>query len=381
MSVHYKSLSRFEDTLYLDLQKNHLSYVPDVDVYAKRFQCQRCNRLFKRYYRLKRHYAVCSKMTKLKFPGGFHKPKLTVFEELEKYGINVPLKDRLFKYFITYDFEAILKKINTNPSNKLVWEEIHQPISCGVASNFPGKTKGKCFVNYNLDELLAEMVKYMHSIAEKVEEDQKTEIFTGFSKTRSKTYKFKRKLEAENSLSSTSNSINARPVSTSFQDSACEVDDYEPPCKKFSKSVNLPNSFDKAMTHLRNTNEFKTDYHQFSSNDSDSEPDEENLLGEDENQCEQNHSRVANSRQRFIKTMISKIENLRASFSSYCRWVPVLGFNSSKYDLNLVKSKLARHLNLMVPNTHSFTVKRNNSYLTISTPSLKFLDISHFIAL
>ena len=225
------------------------------------------------------------------------------------------------------------------------------------------------------------MVKYMHSIAEKVEEDQKQKFSQVFLRLDQKLTSLKETLEAENSLSSTSTSINARPVSTSFQESACEVDDYNPPCKKLSKRVNLTNSFDKAMAHLRNTNEFKTDYHQFSSNDSDSEPDEENLLGEDENQCEQNHSRVANSRQRFIKTMISKIENLRASFSNYCRCVPVLGFNSSKYDLNLVKSKLARHLNLMVPNTHSFTVKRNNSYLTISTPSLKFLDISHFIAL
>ena len=43
VSVHYKSLSNFESTLYLDLQWNHVSYIKDVDVYAKRFQCARCH--------------------------------------------------------------------------------------------------------------------------------------------------------------------------------------------------------------------------------------------------------------------------------------------------------------------------------------------------
>ena len=45
-----------------------------------------------------------------------------------------------------------------------------------------------------------------------------------------------------------------------------------------------------------------------------------------------------------------------------------------------MKSKLCTHLDLTDPDTQSFTVKKNNSYLTICTPSLKFLDISHYIA-
>ena len=71
---------------------------------------------------------------------------------------------------------------------------------------------------------------------------------------------------------------------------------------------------------------------------------------------------------------------MKQRFEHYCSCTPVLGFNSSKYDLNLVKSKLCKHLALADPDLKSFTVKRNNSYLTIATPTLKFLDISHYIA-
>ena len=75
--------------------------------------------------------------------------------------------------------------------------------------------------------------------------------------------------------------------------------------------------------------------------------------------------------------MYKKLDTLLGRFKSYCHCVPVLGFNSAKYDLNLVKSKLCSHLDLTRP--ECFTVKKSSAYVTISTPSLKFLDISHYI--
>ena len=99
VSVHYKSQSSFVDTVYLDMQGNHLSYVKDIDNYAKRYQCSCCDRIFKRYFSLKRHYSVCSRVNKFKFPGGFHKISQTVFEELEKYGICVPQQERVSLFY------------------------------------------------------------------------------------------------------------------------------------------------------------------------------------------------------------------------------------------------------------------------------------------
>lgn len=57
----------------------------------------------------------------------------------------------------------------------------------------------------------------------------------------------------------------------------------------------------------------------------------------------------------------------------------MLGFNSAKYDLNLIKTKLAKHLGLH-REEHCFSIKKNNAYACISTEKLNFLDASHFLA-
>ena len=57
-----------------------------------------------------------------------------------------------------------------------------------------------------------------------------------------------------------------------------------------------------------------------------------------------------------------------------------IGFNSAKYDLNLIKSKLAKHLGLH-EEEYCFTIMKNNTYACISTDHLKFLNVSHFLAL
>ena len=57
----------------------------------------------------------------------------------------------------------------------------------------------------------------------------------------------------------------------------------------------------------------------------------------------------------------------------------VLEFNSSKYDTNLIKSHLARHLEMHEPG-QKFTVKRNNSYACMANDMFKFLDVTSFLA-
>ena len=64
---------------------------------------------------------------------------------------------------------------------------------------------------------------------------------------------------------------------------------------------------------------------------------------------------------------------------TYMSQVPVLGFNSAKYDLNLIKRYLAKHLQ-MHEASDAFVVKQNNAYTCIATEQLKFLDMSQFLA-
>ena len=176
VTVHYKSISSFQQAVYLDMQDGHLSYVQNLESYAKRYQCPTCSRIFKNFTHLKRHLHRCSKVTKLKFPGGFYQSKQTIFDELEKFNIHVAQADRFYPYFITYDFESVLQKQDGLGTAKLLWEEKHVPISVGVGSNVPGHKKGVCFVNADLDALLDEMLTKMHEIARKAKSIQKTKF-------------------------------------------------------------------------------------------------------------------------------------------------------------------------------------------------------------
>ncbi len=76
---------------------------------------------------------------------------------------------------------------------------------------------------------------------------------------------------------------------------------------------------------------------------------------------------------------IKCLRTIYGKFRGYMSTLPVIGFNSAKYDLNLIKQKLAKHLRLDEQKL-GFTIKKNNSYACISTDEYKFLDISHFLA-
>jgi len=73
------------------------------------------------------------------------------------------------------------------------------------------------------------------------------------------------------------------------------------------------------------------------------------------------------------------LEKIYGQLETYMAQVPVLGFNLAKYDLNLIKRVLAKHLNLH-EESGTFVVKKNNTYTCSATESLKFLDMSQFLA-
>ena len=81
------------------------------------------------------------------------------------------------------------------------------------------------------------------------------------------------------------------------------------------------------------------------------------------------------------KTSIEYIalNRLSKKLNSYCKRLPVLGFNSANYDLNLVKACFLKHLNL-TPKNGDYVIKRSNAYLCIATEQFKFLDITSYLA-
>ncbi|XP_071805255.1 uncharacterized protein [Asterias amurensis] len=71
------------------------------------------------------------------------------------------------------------------------------------------------------------------------------------------------------------------------------------------------------------------------------------------------------------------LTKLRKDFEDYLKELPVLGFESSKYGINLVKQYL--YTSLKKSNPLQYVIKRNNTYLAIKTEFFKFLDISNYL--
>ena len=57
--------------------------------------------------------------------------------------------------------------------------------------------------------------------------------------------------------------------------------------------------------------------------------------------------------------------------------VPVLGFNSGKYDINMIKGYFVRTLSKPADVT---VAKKDNSYMFLMTPKFKFLDVHNYLA-
>jgi G:T-mismatch repair DNA endonuclease (very short patch repair protein) len=75
----------------------------------------------------------------------------------------------------------------------------------------------------------------------------------------------------------------------------------------------------------------------------------------------------------------ARLCNLEEELRDYLRVVPVVGFNSQRYDLNVLKGALIKELE-EVEDSVEFTVKKMDAITVLKTSKLKFLDITNFIA-
>ena len=289
----YKSRGQHPTTMYLNLYEHHLSYIRNFSQYAQKYQCNTCERHFQQACHLNSHQKSCSSKTKFVYPGGFHRTRDNIFETLDQYEIHVPEDERTFPWFVCYDFEALLQKIQDRPTEALHWTAKHIPVSVSICSNVEGYTDPVCFVDPEQDELVRMMVGHMEEIAERVYE--LAEEKWGWV------------------------------------------------LEKIDEKINKDNIYEEEM----------------------------------EDDCTENDLELDEVPEG--KTPSHPLQKVYRQLETYMSQVPVLGFNSAKYDLNLIKRCLAKHLNLH-EETGTFVVKQNNAYTCIATDSLKFLDMTQFLA-
>ena len=77
-------------------------------------------------------------------------------------------------------------------------------------------------------------------------------------------------------------------------------------------------------------------------------------------------------------TKVHPLEKLQEKLELYLMELPVLGFNSGKYDINAAKNPFFSHL--VKHEQVRFVIKRNNNHMCLETMHLKFLDITNYFA-
>ena len=76
------------------------------------------------------------------------------------------------------------------------------------------------------------------------------------------------------------------------------------------------------------------------------------------------------------KKTVNPCKTLEKQLQTWLRQLPVIGFNSGKYDLNVVKKFFVP---LLIHN-NAAVIKRQNTFMCFSTTNLKFLDVAQYLA-
>lgn len=222
--------------------------------------------------------------------GKYHKlrPAETLFDWLEKEGINVPEQDRYYKFFSVFDFEAVLEKREENVKGRNI-KSRHVPASFSLCSNIPDHTKAIHEVSDgDSQELVDKMV--LHQLTHQ------------------------------------------RAASRIMRE-------------KFKYVID---QFQREMYDIENENP---------------ELSKKKFFDKDHPVCKRHN----------------KLKSLHASLLKYCDQLPILGFNSQKYDIPLIRRFLPSSL-ARLDTIPDFVIKKTNSYMAVSTKKLKYLDLTNYLA-
>ena len=79
------------------------------------------------------------------------------------------------------------------------------------------------------------------------------------------------------------------------------------------------------------------------------------------------------------KKTVNPCKTLEKQLQTWLRQLPVIGFNSGHYDLNVVKKFVIPYM-LKGNDKTRFVIKRQNTFMCFSTTNLKFLDVTQYLA-
>ena len=377
-----RSHRHYESTLYLNLYENHFSYIKDLARYSKSFRCSRCGKYWKRASNLRQHEKTCDGKVQLKYPGGaYHVPK-TIFEELEDEGIIVPEEARYFPYRATFDFECFFNKEKAEglkSTEKLNWQSAHVPLSVSVCSNVPEYQEPKCFVSGgDPKEFITEFIQYLVSISTKSSSllrEKYAPVFEALNDaavfSRGETNEDEQAQMLVDMQDGNEESGSEQETGEDSGDESRGIDLMASEDEEDEEEIESENEEDRAFLDDE-VNENDPSFYRRLNVELDRNRRQEKRRRRDEiEDCEELFGGVQTSDNKILKELADKL-------NAYIQELPVLGFNSGKYDLNAVKEFLFPYLIETQP--VKFTVKRNSNHMCLKTNFLKFLDITNYLA-
>lgn len=360
-----------EDSLKLNLFNGHFSFIKNMNIFSKCYTCEKCDKSFKKAFKLTRHERNCEACVKFEYPGGVYVPSKNVFDKIEEEGIQVEEDLKFSKYRATFDVEVFFPSEATLPEKraKLEFKSEHSLLSVSVCSNVPDFDEPKCFIVggpelKDTKELVEKFVSYLQDISIKASQLEAVRYA-----------ELKRIIEDALKPDPAPEEDSTHPNSASRGMSFSKRDEEE-------QSVgDEPIGLDSGSEEESETEEDQ----QFKNDDSPTRKEEEGasfcqLVSEQlaPEKPESAHQQPSLQSARLPKTKKTKAEKLIEELDAHISEFPVVGFNSGKYDLNVLQEVLIPHL---VKNGGiQFTIKKNHSYLALSTGNLKFLDVSNFLA-
>ena len=245
-------------------------------------------------------------------------------------------------------------EIDLNDTGKLTWNSKHIPLSVSVCSNVPDYDQPKCFVSDGDSiQLVKEMLEHLVKISEKSYDLLRKEFNFLFEAIDKKLQDLQQNSEQQSGESGTD--VSVQEDSDDEGEDLMDADDEE-------EEIESETEEDRAFIDDDVEEQGASFYRALDREHEDQ--------SENDHKCE--YHRPEDNSPEPKEKKVHPLKKLRDRFQEYLQELPVLGFNSGKYDLNAVKEFL---FPVLVQNEGvQFTIKRNHNFMCLNTPHLRFLD-------
>ena len=319
------------DTVNLVQFGRHLCYIKDPQHFFNKYRCPTCDKIINHKGHYNVHLTSCDDRIKHKYPTTCYKLKDTIFEKLETLDIHVPKEHQLFKNLAVFDFESIcvpLREEEMHNTDTTKWLGKHIPISVSLSSNLLQDPIFLC--NSDPKQLVEEFVENLNTLSERNRHIMEE--------------RFKPLLDHLLSLEK------AYQLETS---------------KRKSNNPTEPKDDDMF------TEEEEDSLEDFIEGD--------NTVGDsDDIQCiEPAAIDLSSSSTQLLTREHKNLQSVIKELRDYLTTLPVFGFNSSRYDLNLIKEYLIPIL--MNKDLQPQPIKSINKFISLKYDGIQFLDIMNFL--